>query len=145
MNIGQVVIIADIEIPGVVVRISRHKDMTVYSIRAITGTLYSREIDEIEAANEEIDAQTIADVKILSAYHEDLADAFASVARGADEVVPGVTHASISFRPVTMPSGVVLTRSDIVTEMRRTLAAANTMRPVAPAGWGRILTVTEMI
>jgi hypothetical protein len=145
MNIGRVVIISEVEIPGIIVRITRHEDMTVYSIRSITGVLYSREAHEMTDADAETAAQTIADVKILSERHEELADAFAAVARGTDEVVPGVTHASISFRPVTMPSGVVLTRFDVVAEMRRTFAAKHSMRRTGPVGYGRIRTVTEMI
>lgn len=140
MNIGRVVIISDIDTPGVVV--GANAELTIFSIRTITGALYSRDLDEVTDASEAVTARTIADIKILSARHAALADAFAAVATGLDEIVPGRTVASVPLR--TGRPGV--TRRDVIADMRRTFAARNSRgpRPMAPA-FRHPRSVSEMI
>lgn len=105
MKIGDIVNLTDIDnMVGLVENVTVHGGMTVYSVRSpYTGTLYTRESEDVKLADEVTVSQVRQDMKLLS---------------------PVVAECEIMKVCV---DGFVITRGMVNAEMARTAAARKSM------------------
>jgi len=62
-----IVIIDDMDIPAIVEAITVHEDVTIYSVRIITGDLFAREQDELTEATDAQAESFRSDLVVLNA------------------------------------------------------------------------------
>lgn len=67
MRVLDIVIINDMDVPAIVEAVTAYDDMTIYSVRMITGDLFSREADELTAADDEVSTNFRSDLGTLAA------------------------------------------------------------------------------
>lgn len=65
MRVADIVIIDDMGVAGIIERVTVYDDMTVASVRTVTGALYAREDTEVTMAAEQVAEQFRADVELL--------------------------------------------------------------------------------
>ena len=108
-RIADIVILHDPNIRGIVENITRHADgMTVYSIRTLDGTLFAREAEDFQPADQDA----------TESFRENL-QALAPLGDLAPELIPVKVSAD----------GAVITRGMVEAEIARTARAQAAMQP----------------